>query len=74
MSYEQSKLEYEGKLQLAEEAKEFLKEAFEDMKESAKAQHEIDKKNFAKVKAETKARHEAAVAQGKKYRTRDHKE
>ena len=27
--------------------KEFFKGAFEDMKESAKAQHEVDKANFA---------------------------
>lgn len=30
------------------------------MKESAKAQHEIDKANFEKVKEESKARFEAA--------------
>ena len=34
---------------------EFLKKAFEDMKESARAQHEVDKANFAAVKAESKA-------------------
>lgn len=67
MSYEQKKLEYEGKTLLAEETKEFLKDAVEDIKKSAKIQHEKDKENFAKVKAETKARHEAAVAQGKAY-------
>lgn len=32
-------MEYEGKVQLAEEAVEFLKDAMEDMKESAKEQH-----------------------------------
>jgi len=69
MDYEQSKLEYEGKVQLAEEAAEFLKGAIENMKESAKVQHEKDKAHFEKIKAETKARHEAAVAQGRKYRT-----
>lgn len=65
MSFEQQKLEYEGKRLLAEETKEFFKDAMEDMKESTKAQHEKDKENFAKVKAETKARHEAVVAHGK---------
>ena len=33
----------------------FLKNAFEDMKESAKAQHEVDKANFEAAKAESKA-------------------
>ena len=33
----------------------FLKKAFQDMKESAKAQHEVDKANFEAVKAESKA-------------------
>lgn len=36
----------------------FLKNAFEDMKESAKAQHEIDKANFEAVKAESRAKFE----------------
>lgn len=36
----------------------FLKKAFSDMKESAKAQHEVDKANFAAVKAESKANFE----------------
>lgn len=35
-----------------------LKKAFQDMKESAKAQHEVDKANFAAVKAESKANFE----------------
>ncbi|MBE5779603.1 MAG: hypothetical protein E7331_09785 [Clostridiales bacterium] len=35
---------------------EFLKKAFNDIKESAKAQHEVDKANFAAAKAESKAR------------------
>ena len=30
--------------------KDFFKGAFEDMKESAKAQHEVDKANFAAAK------------------------
>ena len=34
---------------------EFLKKAFKDMKESAKAQHEVDKAQFEAVKAEFKA-------------------
>lgn len=36
----------------------FLGKAFEDMKESAKAQHEVDKANFAAVKDESKANFE----------------
>ena len=35
--------------------KKFFKDAFKDMKESAKAQHEVDKANFAAAKAESKA-------------------
>ena len=42
----------------------FLKKAFQDMKESAKAQHEVDKANFAAVKAESKANWEEAKAMG----------
>lgn len=42
----------------------FLKKAFNDMKESAKAQHEVDKANFAAVKAESKAQWEEAKAMG----------
>ena len=34
---------------------EFFKKAFKDMKESAKAQHEVDKANWDAVKAESKA-------------------
>ena len=44
---------------------EFLKKAFNDMKESAKAQHEVDKANFAAAKAESKAQWEEAKAMGK---------
>ena len=33
----------------------FLKKAFDDMKENAKAQHEVDKAEFDAVKAESKA-------------------
>ncbi len=38
--------------------KAFFKNAFSDMKESAKAQHEVDKANFAAEKAEAKANFE----------------
>lgn len=40
----------------------FFKKAFQDMKESAQAQHEVDKANFAAVKAESKAQWEEAKA------------
>ncbi len=36
----------------------FFKKAFREMKESAKAQHEVDKANLAAVKAEAKANFE----------------
>ena len=52
-------MEEEGKMS------EFLKKAFKDMKESAKAQHEVDKANFAAAKAESKAQWEEAKAMGK---------
>lgn len=45
--------------------KEFFKNAFNDMKEDAKAQHEVDKANFAAAKAESKAQFEEAKAMGK---------
>ena len=45
--------------------KEFFQNAFQDMKESAKAQHEVDKANFEAVKAESKANWEEAKAMGK---------
>jgi len=38
----------------------FFKKAFSDMKESAKAQHEVDKANFASAKAESRATWEEA--------------
>lgn len=44
--------------------KEFFQNAFNDMKESAKAQHEVDKANYAAAKAESKARFEEAKAMG----------
>ena len=40
--------------------KSFFKKAFSDMKESTKAQHEVDKANFAAAKAEAKANWEEA--------------
>jgi len=40
------------------EKKGFFAKAFEDMKENAKAQHEVDKANFDAVKAESKANFE----------------
>lgn len=40
--------------------KQFFKKAFSDMKESAKAQHEVDKANLEAVKAESKAQWEEA--------------
>ena len=38
----------------------FLKSAFEDMKENAKKQREIDKENYAAIKADSRARFEEA--------------
>lgn len=38
----------------------FLKKAFQDMAESAKAQHEVDKAQFEAVKTESKAQWEEA--------------
>ena len=40
--------------------KEFFKNAFSDMKKSAKAQHEVDKANFVAAKAESRAQWEEA--------------
>ena len=40
--------------------KAFFKNAFSDMKENTKAQHEVDKANFNAVKAESKAQWEEA--------------
>ena len=45
--------------------KTFFKNAFKDMKESTKAQHEVDKANMAAVKAESKAQWEEAKAMSK---------
>jgi len=41
-----------------EKKENFLKKAFKDMAESAKAQREVDKANFAAAKAEAKANFE----------------
>lgn len=43
---------------MSEKKENFFKKAFRDMKESAKAQHEVDKANFAAAKAEAKANFE----------------
>ena len=40
--------------------KAFFKNAFSDMKENTKAQHEVDKANFNAIKAESKAQWEEA--------------
>ena len=45
--------------------KSFFKKAFGDMKESTKAQHEVDKANWNAAKAESKAQWEEAKAMGK---------
>lgn len=42
------------------EKKSFLGKAIDDMKESAKLQHEIDKENYEAIKADSKARIEEA--------------
>jgi hypothetical protein len=47
--------EMEAKKNLFEKIGDFFVNAFSDMKESAKAQHELDKANFEAVKAESKA-------------------
>ena len=43
---------------MAEKKENFLKKAFREMGESAKAQHEVDKANFAAAKTEAKANFE----------------
>ena len=48
----------EGTVEAAEKTVGFFKKAFQDMKESAKAQHEVDKAEFAAAKAEAKANFE----------------
>lgn len=44
------------------EKKSFMAKAFQDMKESAKEQHQVDKANFDAVKAESKANFAEAKA------------
>ena len=44
--------------------KDFFKNAFVDMKESANAQHQVDKPNFAAARAESKAQWQEAKAMG----------
>ncbi len=44
----------------------FLKRAFGDMKESAKAQHQVDKANFKAARTESRARYEEAKAMGRR--------
>mgnify|MGYP000831309754 CR=1 FL=1 len=43
----------------------FFKKAFEDMKESAKAQHAVDKANFEATKAQARAQWEEVKANSK---------
>ena len=43
------------------EKKSIVKKVMDDIKESARKQHEIDKENFAAVKADSKARFEDAT-------------
>lgn len=57
-NYENEKILAEGQEKLAEETVGFFKKAFADMKESARAQREVDKANFEAVKAESKANFE----------------
>ena len=47
---------------MTEKKENFLKKAFKDMAQSAKAQHEVDKANFQAAKAEAKANWEEAKA------------
>lgn len=54
--------------------KTFFKNAFKDMKEDAKAQHEVDKANFQAVKAESKATWEEAKMSPKARREKMNKE
>ena len=48
----------EKKENIVTKTKEFFKDAFRDMAESAKAQHEVDKANFNAAKAEARANFE----------------
>ncbi len=44
----------------------FFKKAFSDMKESARAQHEVDKAEFEAARAESKANWDEARAMGRR--------
>lgn len=57
-NYENEKILAEGGEKIAEDPAGFFKKAFQDMKASARAQHEVDKANFEAVKAESKANFE----------------
>ena len=52
----------------------FFKNAFADMKQSTKAQHEVDKANFAAAKAESKAQWEEAKMSPKAHQAKMHEE
>ena len=54
----EDEMETTKKENLFEKIGQFFANAFSDMKESAKAQHELDKANFEAVKAESKANFE----------------
>ena len=54
----EDEMETTKKQNLFEKIGQFFANAFADMKESAKAQHELDKANFEAVKAESKANFE----------------
>ena len=54
----EDEMETTKKQNLFEKIGQFFTNAFSDMKESAKAQHEVDKANFEAVKAESKANFE----------------
>ena len=56
--FEKDKIYQEGIDYAVEQTENFFKKAFQDMKESAKAQHEVDKAEFSQVKAESKANFE----------------
>ena len=77
-NYEMEKEHVESFEKIVEEGVEktgsFLKRAFEDMKESAKAQHEVDKANFAAAKAEAKAQWEEAKMSPKAMQAKIQKE
>ena len=57
-NYNDEKIAVEGAEVVAKKTTGFFKKAFQDMKESAKAQHEVDKAEFQAAKAEAKANFE----------------